>query len=207
MSKTPHARVPAEGREISFPKGTNVFAYRPARRGICWLRSGHVRLIVNDAIIDHLAPGSFFGEWTALVDTPPPKTTALSLAPVSVVVFSRKDFFRRVRQVPGFTSTVLQNLFRRLSRYEKSIARFVTAPAEARLASLLFELAPPKGGWVRLPFALTNPDLAKMIGSSRWRVSYFLNRFQRLGWLRRSHGLWVERRKLKAFVEKETVRR
>jgi CRP-like cAMP-binding protein len=123
-----------------------------------------------------------------------------------VVLFSKKDFFRRVRQVPGFTSVVLQNLLRRLNRYEQSIARFVTVPAEARLASLLFELAPAKTGWVQLPFALTNPELAKMIGSTRWRVSYFLNRFQSLGWLRRSHGLWVERRKLKAFLEKETLR-
>ncbi len=206
MSQRRDARAPAEGREVTFPKGTNVLAYRPARRGICWLRSGHVRLIVNDAIIDHLAPGSFFAG-NAIADKPRPPATALSLAPVSVVVFSKRDFFRRVRKVPGFTSAALQNLFRRLSRYEQSIARFVTAPAEARLASLLFELAPAKAGWVQLPFALTNPDLAKMIGSTRWRVSYFLNRFQRLGWLRRSHGLWVEKRKLKAFLEKENLSR
>jgi CRP/FNR family transcriptional regulator, cyclic AMP receptor protein len=206
MRKAPGSRAPAEGHTLTFPKGANVFASPSARRGICWLRSGQVRLIVNEAIIDHLGPGSFFGG-SAASATPRAQAAALSLAPVSVIVFRNKEFLRRVHQVPGFATAVLRNLVRRLSRCEQSIARLVTEPAEARLASVLFELAPVKAGWVRLPLALTNPDLAKMIGSSRWRVSYFLNRFQRLGWLRRSHGLWVERRKLRAFLEKQTAPR
>ncbi|PWU00847.1 MAG: hypothetical protein C5B51_24210 [Terriglobia bacterium] len=189
------------GRELILPKGTNVLGPLRTRRSIWWLRSGHVRLSVKEAIIDQLDGGSFFGEGTVL-GLPPHYDAATCLSEVKLIHFRMVEFARKVKADSRFATAVIQSLARRLRRCEKLIFSFVTEPAETRLARLLLEMAPEGKGWTRLRFAFTNPELARMIGSSRWRVSYFVNRFQRLGWLRRSHGLWVQRRKAEAFLQK-----
>src|SRR5438477_452503 len=55
-------------------------------------------------------------------------------------------------------------------------------------------------GQVRLSFRFTNVELAKMVGTTRWRVSHLLNRFQRLGWLRRDRELWVQREGIQEYL-------
>jgi CRP-like cAMP-binding protein len=194
------------GREFTFPKGTNVLGSSSARRYIYWLRSGHVRLS-NDghAIIDHLESGSFFGE-KAFLDLRRVRETAMTLSPVTVIRFGKAEFLRRMQQEPGFATKTLRNLACRLSRCEHRISSFVTEPVETRLARLLLLVAPAGTGWGRLPFTLTNPEISRMIGASRWRVSHFLNRFQRQGWLRRQEGLWVHRRRLAAYLRKKAPR-
>jgi CRP-like cAMP-binding protein len=90
----------------------------------------------------------------------------------------------------AFARALLRSLARRIQRCHSTIDEFVTEPAERRLALLLLRLAPRRRAseWVRLPFQLTNVDLAKAIGTTRGRISYFLNCFERLGWFRRGNG-------------------
>jgi len=98
---------------------------------------------------------------------------------------------------------VLKNLALRLERYEETIRDLVTEPTERRLALALARLAPsrPSTGWVRLLWNPTNPELARIVGTTRWRVSHFLNHFQRLRWVRRQEGLWVQREGLQGFLQ------
>jgi hypothetical protein len=72
---------------------------------------------------------------------------------------------------------------------------------------LLFRLLPgqPGSGWVRLHWNPTNPEMARRIGTTRWRVSRLVNQFRRLGWLRRENGLWVQREGLDAFLHPATA--
>src|ERR1700688_4472982 len=116
MVKTSGYPLLNRGRELAFPKGTNVLGSSSARRYIYWLRSGQVRLSHDDkAIIDHLESGSFFGE-KAFLDSPPVRETALTLSPVTVIRFGKAEFLRRMQQEPGFATKTLRNLACRLSR-------------------------------------------------------------------------------------------
>jgi CRP-like cAMP-binding protein len=168
------------------------------------LRSGRIQLSRGRrAIVDHLTAGHFFGE-QFLLGRAREDREAKALSPVDVDAFRRSELLNRL-QDRRFCLRLLKSLALRLDRYEQTFCSFVTERAERRLARLLCRLAPvgPGAGWVQLPSGLTNPSLAKMVGTTRWRISHFLNHFRELGWLRREHGLWVQREGIRAFLQSQ----
>jgi CRP/FNR family cyclic AMP-dependent transcriptional regulator len=177
-------------RRVRLPAGAILFdSIRPSR-GIQRLDSGRVRLLSGSkAVLEHLEPGDFFGE-TCLFGSGRTEQTALCLTPVNIAVFRRPEVLERIERDRSFASALLRSLARRIQRCHQTIDEFVTDPAERRLALMLLRLAPRRrrSEWTRLPFGFTNADLAKAIGTTRGRISYFLNRFERLGWLRRGKG-------------------
>lgn len=197
-----HARRRKQVACVAFPGGTSLFDREHPSRRIYWLRSGRLRLSSDrEAILDHLTRGDFFGE-KYLLASRRVNQAAKALSPVEVIVFRKPEFFERLRQDRRFARHVLENLALRMDRYEETIRDFVAEPAERRLAHALFRLMPsrPGTGWVRLPCNPTNPELARIVGTTRWRISHFLNRFQRQGWLRRKEGLWAQHEGLQAFL-------
>jgi CRP-like cAMP-binding protein len=166
------------------------------------LRSGWLQLSSDVAIFDNLTRGDLFGE-KLLLGSCRLEQVAKAVSPVEVMVFGKSEFFRRLRRDHRFAQQILKNLAMRMERYEQIILDFATEPIERRLGLALARLAPtrPTKVWVRLPWNPTNPELAKIVGTTRWRVSHFLNRFQRMGWLRRQEGLWVKREGLQAFLQ------
>jgi hypothetical protein len=108
-----------------------------------------------------------------------------------------------VQRDRGFAATLIKNLARRLGRYEQRIQDAVVEQAERRLALLLWRFLParPASGWVRLRFSPSNSELARSIGSTRWRIAHFMGHFQQLGWLERRPELWALREGLDKFLE------
>jgi len=195
--KSGHAR----SGSLRIPAGATLFDPDHPSRRVYQLRSGRVRLAGRRReIFDHLAPGDFFGENCFLA--PPPGQIATTLSPVEVVAFRKRELLDRLARDRRFAARVLRSLATRLARYEETIGGLMKEPAERRLAILLLRLAPEQKakGLAPLPFIPTNRDLAEAIGTTRWRVSHFLGRFQRFGWLRRRHGLWVDRERLGEFL-------
>lgn len=191
------------GRALRLPAGTVLFDLNRPNRRMQRLDSGRVRLLSDsNAVLEHLEPGDFFGE-ASLCKPRWGGQIALALSPVEITVFPKSELLKRLQQDRRFASALLRDLARRLQRYQKTVNDFVTEPAERRLAFLLARLSPTRraSGWVRLPFRVTNAELAKTIGTTRGRVSYFLNRFERLGWLRRDDGLSINRQGLSEFLE------
>jgi len=187
---------------MAFPGGSHLFDPGHPSREIYWLRSGRLQLSSDqEATLDILMRGDFFGIKNLLTSRRI-NEVAKALSPAEVVVFRKRDFLKRLRQNPRFAWQVLRNLAQRIDRYEEVIREFVTEPAARRLAHALVRFAPPhpKTGWVRLVTNPTNPELARMVGTTRWRISHFLNEFQRQRWVRRQEGLWVELEGLQAFL-------
>jgi hypothetical protein len=93
----------------------------------------------------------------------------------------------------------------RLDRSQETIRDFVVEPTERRLARVLFRFLPARGGssWVRLRFSPSNSELARTIGSTRWRIAHFMRKFQQLGWLARRRELWVRADGIKEFLHSE----
>jgi CRP-like cAMP-binding protein len=190
-------------RCVTFPAGANLSDRRHHSRQIYWLLSGWLQLSSgHNAIFGQLTRGDLFGE-KLLLRSPRVYQVAKALSPIEVMIFRKAQFLERLRRDGRFAQQVLKSLALRLERYEETIRDLVTEPTERRLALALARLAParPATGWVRLPWNPTNPELAKMVGTTRWSISHFLNHFHRLGWVRRQDGLWLHLEGLQAFLQ------
>jgi len=187
----------------AFPAHTKLFDLEHPPRCVYLLRSGRVLLARGrKVIVDYLSPGSFFGEQCLLGPTFR-EQIATCLSPVEVSTYRRSDLVHLLQKDRRFALRLLKNLALRLNRYEANVGDLVVERAERRLALLLlrFVSARADSGWVRLQCSPTNTELARTIGSTRWRVAHFMRRFQQLGWLERRPDLWVHREGLRRFLE------
>jgi CRP-like cAMP-binding protein len=188
---------------MQLPAGTTVFDPDHPPRGVLLLRAGRIQIWSGrDAVIDHLVPGDFFGE-QRLLGRSERNQVARTLSPVKISIYGQRQFRKRLREDRRFVLRFLRNIAVRMDRLEQTICDFVAAPAESRLARLLFRFAParPTSEWVRLLFSPSNSALAKAIGTTRWRIAHFMSRFQQQGWLRRRPDLWVRYESLLELVE------
>jgi CRP-like cAMP-binding protein len=167
--------------------------FDPARppRGLYVLRSGWVQLSSpENVILDYLGPGHVLGESSFSGGRP---VMAKAVTPLEYRVYRRRELLNLLAQDRQFALKLVAELARRLERYQQAIGQLARGRVECRLIYALMLLVPrPAGtGWVRLVYSPTNVELARMIGATRWRVSRHMAQFQRLGWLRRDRGLWV----------------
>jgi CRP-like cAMP-binding protein len=197
------SRPKEPGKPLEFPAGAKLFdSDQPCRR-VYLLRSGQVQLVSErGAIVDYLCRGDLFGEG-ALLGPRRGGPAAKSLSTVAVSTFGKSQLLDYVQGDRRFAAELLSALARRLGRYERTIQDAVVERAERRLALLLSRFMParPRSGWVQLLFSPSNSELARTIGSTRWRIAHFMGHFQRLGWLERRPELWVSREGLREYLE------
>ena len=186
---------------VNFPPRTPIFDSDHPRRQIYLLRSGHVQVSTGrEAIIDHVRPGDFFGEDMFLSERP--SSTAKALTSIKAAVFGRSELLDRVQHDRRFALRLLKNLAGRLEARARTIRDFIVEPAERRLAWFLFRQTPAIAaqGWVRLRFSPSNSEMARTIGTTRSRISQFMGRFQRSGWLERRPEIWIRREGLRDYL-------
>jgi CRP-like cAMP-binding protein len=138
-----------------------------------------------------------------LLSPPHRREVATCLSPIDIMAFRSSQLLDRVQQDRRFALRLLRSLALRLGQRGVVIRDFVAEPAEHRLARLLFRLAPsrPASGWVQLRFTPSNSELAKPIGTTRARISHFMQHLRQMGCLERRPKLWVRRERLWAFLE------
>ncbi len=188
---------------ISFPAQAKLFDLDHPPGFVYLLRAGRVRLARGrEAIVDYLIPGDFFGE-TCLLPMVRRGLIATSLSPVQAIAFRRSELLDLLQRDRPFALRLVKNLALRLNRYEETIRDSVAEHAERRLARLLFRFMPARAGsgWVPLRFSPSNSELAKTIGTTRWRVAHFMRKFQQLGWLDRRPELWVRTEGIREFLQ------
>ena len=196
-------RRASKGVVLNFPARTRLFDGHQAPRYVYLLRSGQVRISRgSEAIVDYLGRGDFFGE-QSLLSPGATGQIAETLSPVKVAVFRKSELVDCLRRDRRFALRLLRSLALRLNRTEQMIHAFVTDPAERRLARLLLRFVPAStvSGWVRLRFSPSNAELAKTVGTTRWRIAHFMRHFQDLGWLARRPGLWAHCEGLREFLK------
>jgi CRP-like cAMP-binding protein len=192
-----------KSKSLDFPARITFFDTNRPSRYVYLLRSGRIHLTNSrGAIVDYLAPGNFFGE-KCLLGPRYQSQIATSRSPVDVNVFRKSELLDRIQRDRRFALRLLKNFALRLDRYEQVLADFVAERTECRLARLLSRLASasPRSGWVQLQVSPSNSELARTIGTTRWQISHYMGRFQRLGWLQRRPDLWVHREGLNEFLE------
>jgi CRP-like cAMP-binding protein len=164
---------------------------------VMYIEHGAVRLSVlshagKEAIVGVLGSGDFIGEG-ALAGQPIRMGTATAVAPTSVLVVPTKQMIQLLHDAPGFSDRFIEYMLQRNIRIEEDLVDQLFNSSEKRLARTLLLLArygkedKPQG---ILP-KLSQEMLAEMIGTTRSRVNFFMNKFRKLGFIEYNGGLKI----------------
>ena len=162
-----------------------------------FIQAGSVSLSVlshagREAIVALLGPGDFLGEG-ALARQPIRRGTATAVSATSVLVLPTKRMTQLLHDAPDFSERFIDYMLSRNIRIEEALVDQLFNSSEKRLARTLLLLArygKEDKPQVVLP-KLSQETLAEMIGTTRSRVNFFMNKFKRLGFIEYNGGLKI----------------
>jgi CRP/FNR family transcriptional regulator len=163
----------------------------------------------RETILHILKPDEVFGE--LLLSEQQRAFTAVTLEDSLVMIISKESFVELLSIVPAIALTFIRLLSKRLASVERDLAEFGHTWSYHRLARVLLQLAEDYGKEVPngtlINIRLTHEDLANLIGTSRETVTTQLNRFTRMGLLKRdARRFIVAKSKLTDFVSSDDLR-
>ena len=186
------------GRKIvAFPKKQTIFIQGDPSHAVFYIQKGKVRLTVvskngKEATIGILNEGDFFGEG-CLTGQLLRLCSATAMTDCSVMQIDKKSMMEVLHREHTFSDMFVAYLLTRNIRYEEDLVDQLFNSSEKRLARILLLLAHfGKDGKpeVAIP-KISQETLAEMIGTTRSRVSFFMNRFRKLGFIRYNGELEV----------------
>jgi CRP/FNR family transcriptional regulator, cyclic AMP receptor protein len=177
-----------EGKTISiYPKDQNIFEQGDVADTIYYVQKGRIKLTVQsergkEAVVGILVPGQFFGEG-CMNGHPMRISTTTALEDSVVTAITKKAMFAILRSEPAFSEMFVAYLLKRNGRIEEDLIDQLFNSSEKRLARLLLLLANfgKEGSPQPIEPNISQETLAEMIGTTRSRVSFFMNRFRKLG--------------------------
>jgi CRP/FNR family transcriptional regulator, cyclic AMP receptor protein len=178
------------GRKIeAFPKKQAIFAQGDSSDAVFYIHEGKVKLTVvakggKEATIGILNEGDFFGEG-CLTGQPLRVGSATAMTDCSVMKIDKKSMMEVIHRERAFSDMFVAYLLTRNIRYEEDLVDQLFNSSEKRLARSLLLLAHfGKGGnpEVVIP-KISQETLAEMVGTTRSRVSFFMNRFREMGFV------------------------
>lgn len=179
-----------EGRKnLAFLKKTSIFTQGDKADAVFYIQKGKVRLIVvskngKEATLGILNEGEFFGEG-ALAGQNLRMGSATAMSDCEVMRIDKKAMVLALGREHRFSDLFVAYLLKRNIRYEEDLVDQLFNSSEKRLARLLLLLAHfGKEGVPEVVIPkMSQETLAEMIGTTRSRVSFFLNRFRKLGFV------------------------
>jgi CRP-like cAMP-binding protein len=182
---------------VKYDKSATLFVQGDPCDSVMYIQAGAVRLSVlshsgREAIVAMLGPGDFLGEG-ALAAQPVRIATASATTPSRILVVPKGEMVRLLREEPGFSDAFIKYMLYRNLRIEEDLVDQLFNSSEKRLARTLLLLDrygkenEPQGV---LP-KLSQEMLAEMIGTTRSRVNYFMNKFRKLGFIEYNGGLKI----------------
>jgi len=181
---------PGEGRTIAEVEEDKViFTQGDPADSVFYLHKGKVKLTVvskggKEAVIAVLGPADFFGEG-CLAGQPLRMATATSMSPCSMMRVERETVVHTLQGEPAFSELMLSYMLTRTIRIEEDLVDQLFNSSEKRLARALLLLANfgKEGKPETVIPKISQETLAEMIGTTRSRVSFFMNKFRRLGFI------------------------
>ena len=179
-----------EGRKaVAFPRKRTIFAQGDSADTIFYIQEGKVRLTVvskvgKEATLGILGAGEFFGEG-GLAGQPLRMGSATALTNCELLRIDKKAMMLALHREHTFSDLFVTYLLARNIRYEEDLVDQLFNSSEKRLARMLLLLAQFGKEGVPEPVIprLSQETLAEMIGTTRSRVSFFMNRFRKLGFV------------------------
>jgi CRP-like cAMP-binding protein len=186
------------GRKVSkFQGKETVFAQGDPAESVMYIQEGGVKLsVVNttgrEAVIAILGPGDFFGEG-CLAGQIVTMATATTIAPTVVLVIDKNEMIRVLHGEHEFSDRFIAYMLTRNIRVEEDLIDQLFNSSEKRLARTLLLLArygKPGDPQKVLP-KVSQEMLAEMIGTTRSRVNFFMNKFRKLGFIQYKGSIHV----------------
>jgi CRP-like cAMP-binding protein len=178
------------GRKVNKFRGKEtVFAQGDPAKTVLYIQEGSVRLTVankagKEAVIAVFGPGGFFGEG-CLADQNIRKATATAIVPTTLLAIEKTEMIRILHEKHEFSDRFIAHILARNLRSEEDLVDQLFNSSEKRLARTLLLLA-GYGGTGQpqqiLP-KVSQEMLAEMIGTTRSRVNFFMNKFRNLGFI------------------------
>ena len=188
------------GRKIvAFSRKQTFFAQGDSSDAVFYIREGKVRLTVvseigKEATIGVLNEGDFFGEG-CLTGQSVRLCSATALTNCSVMKIDKKSMMEVLHREQAFSDMFVAHLLARNIRYEEDLVDQLFNSSDKRLARVLLLLAHfgKEGKQETVIPKMSQETLAEMVGTTRSRVSFFMNRFRKLGFVDYDggHGLQV----------------
>jgi CRP/FNR family transcriptional regulator, cyclic AMP receptor protein len=184
-----------EGRKVmSFPKKQTIFAQGDVADEVFYIQEGKVRLTVvskvgKEATLGILSQGDFFGEGV-LAGQHLRMGSASAMTDCELLRIDKKAMMLALHREHTFSDLFVAYLLARNIRYEEDLVDQLFNSSEKRLARLLLLLAHfgKEGAPETIIPKISQETLAEMIGTTRSRVSFFMNRFRELGFLDYGEG-------------------
>jgi CRP/FNR family cyclic AMP-dependent transcriptional regulator len=177
-------------RDISrYSKKEVIFAQGDDADSVFYIKKGKVKVAVlskdgKEAVVALLGPDEFAGEG-CLLEQPKRLATASAMAECEVMRVQKSEIQRVILDEPAFSQMFVAHILARNARIEEDLVDQLFNSTEKRLARLLLLLANfgKEGRPEPILAKISQEMLAEMIGTTRSRVSHFMNKFRRLGFI------------------------
>ena len=184
-------------QRVEYKARTTIFAQGDPATSVMYVEQGAVRLSVlshsgKEAVIAVLEGGHFFGEG-CLVGQTQRMAGASAMSTCTIIVVEKGEMVRQLHAQPAFADRFLRHMLTRNIRIEEDLIDQLFNSSEKRLARTLLLLArygEPEASHRVLP-RVSQETLAEMVGTTRSRVNFFLNKFRKLGFIEYNGGLKI----------------
>jgi CRP/FNR family cyclic AMP-dependent transcriptional regulator len=182
-------------RLAKFKKGQVIFSQDDPCDDVLYIQSGNAKLtIVNtqgkEAVLAIVGPGDFLGEG-CIIGNPVRLATATAIAPLNAMSIEKKEMMRVLHDEQEFAGKFIAYMLERNLKTEADLVDQLFNSSEKRLARALLILARyGKAGEPETIVAkISQETLAELVGTTRSRVNFFMNKFRKLGFIHYNSGL------------------
>ena len=208
MSKSKNAPPPPSGpgsvdwtgtrvQRVEYLPSAVIFAQGEPADSVMYIEQGTIRLSVlshvgKEAVVAVLNAAHFFGEG-CLAGQTQRMATATAMTPCTIIVVDKPEMVRQLHANPELADRFLTHMLTRNIRIEEDLIDQLFNSSEKRLARTLLLLArygEPDSAHRTLP-RVSQETLAEMVGTTRSRVNFFMNKFRKLGFIEYNGGLKI----------------
>jgi CRP-like cAMP-binding protein len=182
---------------VKFDPGAIVFSQGEPALSVMYVQHGGVKLSVisetgKEAVVALLGPGDFFGEG-CLAGQPVRMATATSIAETTVLIVEKRRMLQLLHDQSGFSDRFISHMLARNIRIEEDLVDQLFNSSEKRLARTLLLLARygKQDKPARVLPKVSQEVLAEMVGTTRSRVNFFMNKFRKMGFIEYNGGLKI----------------
>jgi CRP/FNR family cyclic AMP-dependent transcriptional regulator len=183
---------------VEYRKSEKIYTQGESINDVLYIQKGGIKLSVlnkvgKEAVVAMLGPGDFFGEG-GLAGQLVRVGTATAIAPTTLLVIEKTEMVRVLHTEHAFSDRFLAYMLARNIRIEQDLVDQLFNSSEKRLARTLLLLA--RYGEQNQPqnvvAKISQETLAEIIGTTRSRVNFFMNKFKKLGFIKYNGGLHID---------------
>jgi CRP/FNR family cyclic AMP-dependent transcriptional regulator len=182
---------------VEYARGTAIYAQGDACDNVMYIQKGGVKLSVlsktgREAVIAMLGPGDFFGEG-CLAGQPVRMGSATAITASTVLLVQKTKMVALLHKQHAFSDRFIAHMLARNARIEEDLIDQLFNSSEKRLARALLLLARygKRDKPTRVVPNITQETLAEMVGTTRSRINFFMNKFKKLGFIETDGGLKI----------------